>query len=69
MKCKYWWIKERHNPQIGVYYTPLGQVSIAYAKKLERPLYGYNVMLRFENQKDYESKLKEIQEKQEKSDL
>ena len=34
MKPKYWWIKERHNPQLGVYYVAIGRLRIAAAKGL-----------------------------------
>ena len=61
MKAKYWYIKERHNPQFEKpYYTALGNISQTEARKHENPLYGYNVLIRFETEKDYMEKCKEL---------
>ena len=56
-KKKPWWIKERSNPQLGVYYVEMGQMSKTEAKKHEKPLYGFNVMHRYENEGDYKDAL------------
>lgn len=52
--AKTFWIKERHNPQLGIYYTACGRMSKAEARRNERLLYGYNVMLPFATQEAYE---------------
>jgi hypothetical protein len=56
-----YWIKERHNPQLGVYYVPQGQMSKTAARRYEKSsLYGDNVMLRFDTEEEYQSKLEEL---------
>jgi len=58
-----YWIKERHNPQLRTYYTPMGQMTVAEARKIEDgTLYGDNVMLRFKTEGEYLSKLEEIKQ-------
>lgn len=47
------WIKERHNPQLGVYYVACGQMSKTEAKKHEASLYGSNVMHSFATEEEY----------------
>lgn len=54
------WIKERHNPQTGVYYVALGQMSKTAAKGYKSTLYGENVMLRFETETEYQAKLAQL---------
>lgn len=60
MRTKPWWIRERHNPQLGVYYVPHGQMSKTAAHKYEDSIYGYNVMLRFDSEADYHAKLDQL---------
>ena len=61
MRIKPWWIKERHNPQLGVYYVACGQMSKTAARRMETgTLYGENVMLRFETEHDYLAKIGEL---------
>lgn len=50
---KPYWIKERHNPQTGVYYIKCGRLSVTEAKRKEKSLYGDNIMLRFDSEKEY----------------
>jgi hypothetical protein len=57
MKGKFWYIKERHNPQLEIYYVPLGNISQKEAKKHEKTPYGYNVILRFDTKEEYLKKL------------
>lgn len=52
-----WYIKERHNPQTGIYYVGMGQLSKATAKRHEKPVYGENYMLPFETEKEYNTKI------------
>lgn len=60
MKAKYFWIKERHNPQTGTYYVKYGRISAARAKKMEKALYGDNYMLRFDTEEAYNAKIEEL---------
>jgi hypothetical protein len=57
---KKWYIKERHNPQLGVYYVPMGQRTNTEAKKYEKAGYGDNYMLPFESQYEYDMKIQEL---------
>lgn len=57
-----WWIKERTNPQTGIYYVPMGQMLVKEARRCERSLYGSNNMLRFSTERQYQAKLKELRD-------
>lgn len=57
---KSWWIKERNNPQLGVYYVACGQLSWTEAKRNEKPLYGSNRMLQFASEADYNGALERL---------
>jgi hypothetical protein len=62
-----YWIKERHNPQLGVYYVASGQMSKAAAKRIEDgSLYGSDYMIDFDTKEEYEAKLHELRESGEK---
>ena len=50
---KLWYIKERHNPQLGIYYIACGQMTKKEARKAERSLYGSNYMYSYSNEEDY----------------
>ena len=53
-----YYIKERHNPQLGIYYVACGKMTKKVAKAYEdRPLYGTNYMLSFKTKKEYNDKL------------
>lgn len=54
-KTKRWYIKERHNPQTGVYFIRLGQLSRREAKANESALYGYNIIRAFDSAQEYEA--------------
>lgn len=56
------WIRERHNPQLGVYYTAMGQMPERKAKRHERPVYGENRMLRFDSEADYKQGLEKFKD-------
>lgn len=66
MKPKYWWVKERHNPQLGVYYVPLGRMTMRDAMRSYNPKYGLNILHKFESEHEYEAKLKELRKSGEK---
>ena len=57
---KQWYIMERHNPQLGVYYVAKGQMPKAEAKQYERPIYGHNYMLAFPTKEAYSAKIAEL---------
>jgi hypothetical protein len=60
MKPKYWWIKERHNPQIGLYYMAVGPLSVKDAQAMERARYGCNYMHKFAGEREYTARLEEL---------
>lgn len=60
------WIKQRHNPQTGIYYVACGQMAKKDARENEEPLYGYNVMLEFKDETEYKTRLKELRTKGER---
>lgn len=61
MKYKYWYIKERWNPQHNKpSFTALGNISTTEAKKYEKTLYGTNYVIRYSNYTDYENRCKEL---------
>ena len=60
MKGKYWWIKERFNPQLGTYYVPLDRIAVKEANKYERSLYGENIMHRYDTLEDYEAAIAKL---------
>lgn len=67
MAAKYFWIKERDNPQLGTYYVAMGQISVKEAQKYERKsLYGSNIMHRFVSKEAYEKRLSELKAKGER---
>ena len=67
MKTNYpFWIKERYNPQLGVYYVPCGQMSKTAAKRAEKSLYGVNLMHRFETEAEYVARLEWLRKHGEK---
>lgn len=55
-----YWIKERCNPQLGIYFVPMGQMTVEQAKKYEKPKYGYNTMHRFGNEGAYLNEIKRL---------
>lgn len=65
-RTKKWWIKRRDNPQIGTYYVPEGQLSKTEARRHERPLYGSNTMLGFDNESAYLAKIDQLKNAGEK---
>jgi hypothetical protein len=60
MRSKPYWIKERDNPQLGVYYVACGQLGVREAARMTQSLYGSNKMLRFDTEVEYLSKLNEL---------
>lgn len=59
---KKYYIKERHNPQLGTYYVALGQLSKKEAKKAKDSIYGYNIIIEFDNLNDYYLAIEEYKE-------
>lgn len=60
IRGKFWYIKERVNPQLGTYYIALGNISVKEAKQKEKSLYGDNYIHKFNNEKEYNDKLDEL---------
>jgi hypothetical protein len=60
MKTRKLYIKERHNPQTGVYFSPMGRMSETCAKRHEKAKYGTNIMHSFETEKEYQSKILQL---------
>jgi len=59
-----YWIKERHNPQLGnPYYHCYGQLSKTAAAKKEKSLYGFNIMLEFKTKEEYDKKIESLKKK------
>lgn len=56
LSSKPWWIKERCNPQTGVYYVACGQLPVREAKRAAATIYGNNYMLRFDTVGAYMAK-------------
>lgn len=57
------YIKERHNPQLGVYYVACGQMTKRDARKWEsNSIYGNNIMHRFEDADSYRDKIRDLKE-------
>lgn len=54
------YIKERHNPQIGVYYVGLGQLTTKAAKSQEKSLYGDNIVHAYDTQASYDTELNRL---------
>lgn len=55
-----YWIKERHNPQLGKYYIAEGQMSVTKAKYYQKAAYGVNIMHRFDTLEAYQAKMREL---------
>lgn len=52
-KPKKFYIMERHNPQLGVYYVLYGLMGATAAKEREKCLYGSARMLSYDTQEEY----------------
>lgn len=61
MKPKFWYIKQRHNPQLGVYHVALGNISQKEARAYEKPLYGDNLIIRFSSEAEYQRRCRELE--------
>jgi hypothetical protein len=60
---KYYWIKERYNPQYGTCYVACGNTyTVKDAKKAESPLYGENIMHKFDTEEEYNKEIKRLKE-------
>lgn len=60
MKHLPYWIKERNNPQLGIYFVACGQMSKSAAKRHERTLYGDNFMHEYATEAEYQAALAEL---------
>lgn len=64
--AKKFYIKERHNPQLGVYYVAEGQLTKKEANKKESPLYGENYMLPYDTESEYKIAIADLKAKGER---
>lgn len=55
-----WYIKERHSPQLGKYYIPLGQLDRETALALKRTDNGVNFMLEYPTEAEYKAAAKRL---------
>lgn len=61
MKNKFWYIKERHNPQFKQpYYVALGNISKKQAKAYESSIYGDNTVFSFDSEERYREEIKRL---------
>ena len=61
MGAKLFYIKERWNPQLEIYFVACGQMTKSEAaKKRGRHIYGSSTMLPFPTKEAYELKLNEL---------
>lgn len=64
MAGKYYWIKERENPQLRTYYVACGKIAMKEAQAYERKsLYGSNIMHRFTTKETYEAEISRLKAK------
>lgn len=62
MAFKYHYIKERHNPQFEKpYYTACGLLTKSEAKRLEKAIYGHNIMLSYRTAEEYQAAIKRFE--------
>jgi hypothetical protein len=66
MKQHLWWIKERYNPQIGIYYVASGQMSKTAANKHKQPLYGRNKMHPYKTEEEYRKAIEDLKKEGER---
>lgn len=57
---KSFWIKERHNPQSGVYYAAMGPMWKKEAKEYGKTLYGHNVMHEYKTEEEYINRITDL---------
>ena len=61
MTKKKFYIKERHNPQTGIYYVTQGQKTKKEANSIENgAIYGRNVMLAYDTYEDYKTAIADL---------
>ena len=58
MAGKYWYIRQRDNPQFSI---AQGNLTVSQAKKAEGSIYGHNTMLKFNTLEEYLTKCKELE--------
>lgn len=57
---KKYYICERDNPQLGIYYIACGMLSKTAAKRKEQAIYGHNTMLPFDTLTEYQEKVAQL---------
>jgi hypothetical protein len=60
-KYKYWFIKERINPQFdNSYYVALGNMPNNKAKRHEESLYGMTIVRRYDTEEKYNKEIEKL---------
>jgi folate-dependent tRNA-U54 methylase TrmFO/GidA len=58
-----YWIKSRYNPQFEKpYYVACGQLSQTRAKAKAKSLYGFNTMLEYKSENDYNKAIQKLKD-------
>ena len=61
MAGRFFWIKQRHNPQLGTYYVGYGRITTKEALRMENgSLYGSNVMHKYTSEGEYMAKIESL---------
>lgn len=58
--AKRFYLKKRNNLQSGIYYVAMGPMSAARAKKAEKSLAGFNEMIPFDTEAEYEAEIERL---------
>jgi hypothetical protein len=59
---KKYYIKERHNPQLGIYYVLENQLTKKEAESKEKSLYGTNYMHSYNTFEEYKKAIQELKD-------
>ena len=59
---KKYYIKERNNPQLGIYYVKMGQMSKSEAREYDSSLYGFNTLLSFDTEEQYNTEIDRLRQ-------
>lgn len=56
-----YYIKERINPQTGIYYVPQGQLTASRAREIENGSnYGSNIMWSYDTEEEYKATIESL---------
>ncbi len=61
MRPKYWYIKERYTSTVSKpHFYAMGNVTVEKAKRAVNPIHGYNLIHRFDTEKEYMDKCNKL---------